>query len=409
MNEDEKEILVSNKHISLLQTIELTSCTRCGVCGDVCPTYQQSKNIGLIPAVKLTFMKDKILQKSLLRRIFGRKPLHSKDLTQKANDLYGCTLCGACTAFCPLLIDVRSLWPTFRMIVNESNFTPESVRILGENVKKKENPYGVGEDLREFWIDSAELDYDPVKEKTNLIYFIGCTSAFKNQNEMIPISIAKILEHTGEDWAVLGNEEVCCGAPSLMSGDEITASKLALRNLEMIEDREATTLVTGCAGCYRMFKWEYPQLLGKKINLKVLHAVELLSQYILEGKIQVELSDLKITYHDPCELGRLGGILDEPRFILNTITRNFVELPENKVQSKCCGGGGLLQVFDPEMAIKISSLRIKQAEQIEVNILTSACPACEMALKEAAQRSGSTLKVLDIAELVAKQLALIPE
>ena len=135
--------------------------------------------------------------------------------------------------------------------------------------------------------------------------------------------------------------------------------------------------------------------------------VELFSQYIKKEKIKLELSDLKVTYHDPCELGRLGGIVKEPRAILKATTQNFVELPKSETDSGCCGGGGLLQAFNSEMVLNIASQRIKKTEEIGADILTSACPACEMALKDAVQRLHSKVEVMDIVELLARQLGVL--
>ncbi len=407
MNEADRGILIPKKRISSLQTIYLTLCTRCGVCREICPTYQDSKKFGLIPAEKLRFTKDRILQKSLLRRIFGPKPVQPKVLAQKANDIYGCTLCGACTQVCPHHIDIQSFWSTLRQIVNESGYTPESVGVISKNLKIENDPYGAGADLREFWIDSADLDNDPFKDEANVVYFAGCTSTIKTQNEMIPISIAKILDWVGEDWTILGENEICCGAPALMCGEQKTTVELIQANIKMIGEKRATILVTGCAGCYRMFKYEYPQFINKNLSFKVFHAVELFSQYIEEGKIKLESSDLKITYHDPCELARLGGVVKEPREILKKITRNFIELPKSNTNSGCCGGGGLLQAFDPEMVLNIASQRVRQAEEIGADILTSACPACEMALKNAVQHLKGKIEVIDIIELLARHLGIL--
>jgi glycolate oxidase len=132
--------------------------------------------------------------------------------------------------------------------------------------------------------------------------------------------------------------------------------------------------------------------------------MELINQYMAEGKLKLKQSDLRVTYHDPCDIARLGGVLEEPRAIIRELTENFVELPENKLNSHCCGGGGLLNISNPEIAAKIGTRRIKQAKPLNVDYLVSACPSCKETLQAAAANVGEKLKVLDIIELIVQQL-----
>ncbi|MHA2298050.1 MAG: (Fe-S)-binding protein [Candidatus Hodarchaeales archaeon] len=410
MVKNDKKVLVPVENVTRLQRVFIDTCTRCGSCGPVCPTYYESKDPKLIPAEKLTYLKGLVhAQKSIVRKFLGSKAIDSQELGKRAENLYHCTLCGRCTKVCPLSIDIKSLWPSFRQIVEETDFNPSSVKDVEKKIKDAKDPYGLGEDLREFWIDSLELDDVPINEKANLVYFVGCTSAFKKQHEQVPRAVSLFLNHIGENWTLLGEEEICCGAPALMTGDKATARELAESIEEKIEEIGATTVVTSCAGCYRTLKWEYPHLLDRTPKFKVAHVVGMINQCIKQGKLELERTDQRISYHDPCELGRLGGMIEEPRVILKAMTRNFVELPENKLESRCCGGGGLLQIFDSEMAINISSRRIRQANELNIDILVSACPACEMTLREGVKKTGSSIEVIDIVELVAKQLGLISE
>ncbi|MFX1511355.1 MAG: (Fe-S)-binding protein [Promethearchaeota archaeon] len=411
MAEDKDEVLVLVDNLTRLQKAYADTCSHCALCADACPVYLESgKKFQLIPGEKLSYLHELIdAQKSLLRRLLGPKLIDAKELEEKGKDLYYCTLCGRCTTFCAFGMDLRSIWPAFRKIIYDAGFTPKAIKSHEERLTDKKDPYGIGSDIRQSWITSLGLDDIPINKEANVVYFVGCNSCVPNpesQNEKIPYGISRILNLVDEDWTILGEEEYCCGSPAAMINVEDTAKELAQHNVEKIYSLGAKTLVTGCACCYRAFKWEYPLLLNEVPRFKVLHIVELISQYLKEGKLKFNQSDLRLTYHDPCELARLGGIIDEPRDILRAITTNFVELPDNKLETICCGGGGLLNIFDPDMANRIASNRIKQAESLDADILVSACPVCKTTLKRAAESLGSKLEVVDIVELTVKQLGL---
>ncbi len=405
-----EKVFVPVDRLTRLQKTFIDTCSHCAVCADACPTYVESgEKHRLIPGEKLAYLHKLVdAQQALLRRLFGPKPVDAEELSERANDLFTCTLCGRCTTFCSFGMDLHSLWPTFRATVHDVGFIPESIKSVEEKLRDKKDPYGMGPSNRESWVNSLDSIDVPINKEAKVLYFVGCNAALKKENNNIPISLAKILNHVGEDWTILGKDEVCCGSPALMSGDVKTAKELLQTNVEKIESLGVKTLVTGCAEGYRIFRREYPHLLNKLPRFKVLHAVELINQYIAEGKLKLKQIDQRTTYHDPCDLARLGGVLEEPRTVLRELTENFdenfIELPENKNNSRCCGGGGLVNVFNPDMAVNIGSRRIKQAESLDVSTLVTACPTCVVTLKAAAEKNGSKIEVLDIVELLARQL-----
>jgi len=243
-----------------------------------------------------------------------------------------------------------------------------------------------------------------MKEQAEVVYFVGCTSSLKAQVEGIPYAISRVLNHAKEDWTLLGDKERCCGSPSMMVGNLEAAKEFARYNVDLIESAGAKTVVTGCPGCYRALK-KYPELLERELGFEVLHTAELFHRYLMEGRLSItEKSSQKIAYHDPCELGRLSGITEEPREILGEITSDLIELSESRLESRCCGGGGLLQALDGDLRLKIAKHRVKQAEEAGAEILVSACPACKMALDDAIRSESSKLKMVDLTELVAQKL-----
>jgi Fe-S oxidoreductase len=168
----------------------------------------------------------------------------------------------------------------------------------------------------------------------------------------------------------------------------------------------AKKVITGCSGCFRILKWEYPIILGKKLPFQVVHAVEYLRDKVVSNQLKIETLKDRVTYHDPCELARLGGVIEAPREILRAFAKNFVELPENGIDSRCCGGGGLLQSSNNSLRMAVIKKRLDQVKDSGAKILTSSCPACKMTYLDGVREFGYDLEVLDLVELVARQLKI---
>jgi heterodisulfide reductase subunit D len=399
------KVYPSIKGLTRLQMIYLDTCTRCSLCAEYCPTYQEGKDPRLIPGEKHSYSRRLVKsQKGLLRGILGPKALDEKELRERADLLYQCTLCGRCGFICPHDMDVYSLWPTMRRVTYENGLTPEPLSVIRENLKASGNPYGLEREMRTYWLKRAKLEKPPLVDGADIIYFVGCTTAFKSTNRGIPQAVAQILDQAGDNWSILGEDEMCCGSPWIMVGGEEEARTYAEKNVEMIEAGGASTLLVSCASCYRTFRWEYPKLLGRQLKFKVRHVVDLFNQYIEDGVLKPERSSLRVIYHDPCELSRLGGVIKEPRRIIEHLTTNMLEYPERGMDTRCCGGGGLLQVVNNDMRLGIASKRVAQALKLGAEIIVSACPACKTTLQEAAKASQSRIEVLDIMELLGKQL-----
>lgn len=394
--------------LTKLQLIELDTCSRCAHCAEYCPIYEERRKPELVPGGRVALLSKLIGKKGVLSLVSGSKTVSVEELEKAVNSLYTCSLCGRCLEVCPFSIQTPELWETFRTIIYDADRPLQALKLLGKTIVEKKNPYGADSELRTFWIERRGLKEAPIMKKAKVVYFTGCTSALKSQTQSIAYATSLILNHVKEDWTLLGDKEWCCGSPSMMLGDRRGAIELAKHNVEIIESTGAIKVVTSCPSCYRVLKYRYPQFIGRTPNFEVLHAVELIHQYLRQGFLAKGGKIEGITaYHDPCELARLSIIFKEPREILKVFTNKLVELPENKMDTRCCGGGGLLQAVDNELRIKIAQGRIKQAERIKTEFLTSACPACKLTLIDAAKSMNSNIKVLDIAELVAQKIGLM--
>ena len=377
---------------------DLYSCVQCGYCQDVCPIYNEIPWESASPRGKLYWIK------SILTTGFMRPNIQlDEDLVDR---LFQCTLCGRCHEVCQTSLDTMGIWKSARAEVFKSGMRPKNLESIAGNLEESMNPYGLDADMRLDWADYTDLEEVPEKDEAAIAFFVGCTTAFKGANHGIGYSIATLLTHIGEDWTLLGEDEWCCGGPLIMSGDEEGAKVFVEHNIAELGRRGVKTLITGCPACFRMWKIEIPELLGKDLGFEVLHSLEFFNQRVEEGKLVLPDSDDVLTYHDPCELSRLCGVVDEPRKLLGGLSSGFVEMPENGVDVMCCGGGGLLQASDNMLRLSIAKRRIEQAKSVGAGLITSACPACNLTLKDGVGELEENIEVLDLVEYMVKKLGL---
>ena len=396
------------RRLSGRQLLELDTCAHCALCTDLCPVYAESGDPLHAPGVRASKTLSLINKRlSLWARLLGPRPVSREELSRLAESAYHCTLCGRCMEACPFGLETHELWLGVRGLLSELGETPSRVGMLRELLEENGNPYGLEADMRLDWADYTGLEEVPTKDRAEIAYFVGCTTAFKAVNQEIAYSIASLLNELGVDWTLLGEEEWCCGSPYLLAGDEEGAREAARRNIEALEARGVKTVITGCAGCFRVMRWEYPKLLGRRPRFRVVHAVEYLGEGIASGDLKPEALDARVAYHDPCELGRLGGVVEEPRIILKALTSSPVELPERGLEGRCCGGGGLLQAVSDELRRSVVGVRLRQASELGVEILTSACPSCKLTLSDGVREGGYDIEVLDLVELLARQMGLL--
>lgn len=390
------------------QIMELDTCAHCALCTENCPAYFDSEVPNYAPGVrssKAVRLYNKLFD--LRARLLGPRPVTEDEVADLADSAFHCTLCGRCMETCPFGFQTHELWVRVREVVHDLDGTLPNVGMLEEMLEESRNPYGLEPDMRLDWVDYTDLEEVPEEERADVAYFVGCTTAFKGANHEVAFSIASILNEVGEDWTLLGEDEWCCGSPHLLAGDEHGAREYAEHNVEALESRGVKKVITGCAGCFRVFKWEYPKLLGSRPDFEVVHAVEYLRDKLASGELKVEPSEEKVAYHDPCELSRLGGVIDAPREALKYLVGDFIELPEHGMDVRCCGGGGLLQAANNDLRLAIVNRRLGQAKEMGVEILTSACPACKLAFVDGVRASGDDIEVLDLMELAAMRLGLL--
>jgi Fe-S oxidoreductase len=371
---------------------EYLHCIRCGLCLSTCPLYQLTLNETDSPRARV----------ALLRAV--REELVETPTDETAASFFRCLLCGACTFTCPSGVTVDRLLELTRGEMSDLGLTPEPLVALGERIAEGHNISGEPNENRLMWTDNLPSPPTGIgKERAEIVYFVGCVSAMFPRSYSVAQSFVEILEKAAVDYGLLGEQEWCCGYPQAISGNPDQARSTMRHNLEAVRAMEAQTLVTTCPSCYHFWKHTYPTALGEDLGLEVMHATEFLADLLETERLPLrdDLREQVVTYHDPCDLGRKSDVFEAPRRILAQIPGvTLVEMPENREGSHCCGGGGNLESFDPELSEAIAARRIHQAGETGAKTVLSACQQCERTLFSAARSERIRVRAKDIVELV---------
>ena len=388
--------------LSPKQLLEIDACTRCGECLRICPVYTQKTEEGINPRGKIQAMKKFIRgQYGLWARIFGKKSLSEQELEKFSEMVYRCTLCGECSMQCPVSIDSRSLWIAIKETLVDLGHYPKHLGMMKKNVLSKYNISGDHNSLRTIWLEGLEElpAHRYQKERAKVVYFVGCVSGYFPMAYKVPQSVVRILERSGIDFTLLGGEEWCCGFPLIGAGFKKDIEELIRHNVEGVKEKGADSVIFSCPSCFHTWHEEY------HTDLNLFHSTQFILDLIQRKKIRFRDEKLKVTYHDPCDLGRQSGIYEAPREILRSMPGiEFVELASHGKESKCCGGGGLLEMVDPELSISLAREKIKEIQTTGAEIVVSACQQCTRTIQSTARRMKIHLKTAYITELVLKHM-----
>jgi heterodisulfide reductase subunit D len=422
-----RELSLSN--LDAKRLIQLEACTRCGECLNWCPVYDQDPREDILPRKKiLEFLRIIKSQHGLLARILKREGLgeplrkllaavfgyHEVSRAQMeafVRCLYECSTCGQCQVVCPAGIDTVTLWEDVRRLIVSADHGPlESQKVLVKSVKAYDNPWQQPRAARTKWVRRAQKDNEiaaPPREikKTGgkVLLFLGCTAVYDVNVKQIAVSTINILENLGIDYGCLGGEEKCCGSVLLRMGDK-EFERIASDNIRMLNALNIQTLVSSCSGCFKTIKEDYPKV--GRLHFEVLHTVEFLRRQLEEGKLIFQNPlERKVTFHDPCHLGRASGVFDDPRILMQAVPGlELIEMPRSREYSRCCGAGGGLKAGFPDIQNKMAQRRVKEAEATGAEELVSACPFCYAGLQVGIKALDSPLVMRDMSYLVEKAL-----
>jgi heterodisulfide reductase subunit D len=239
------------------------------------------------------------------------------------------------------------------------------------------------------------------RERAKVVYFTGCVASYFPMTKRIPQSFVQILDKAGVDFTLLGGEEWCCGFPLIAAGMKKKAETYMEHNLEKVREKGAESVIFACPSCYHT--WAEAHAEGNCLQL--FHSTQFLKKMIDEGKIRFKEKTTKVTYHDPCDLGRASGVYEAPREILRAIPGvELVEMEGNRDHCKCCGGGGNLEMVRPDLSAAMAQAKIEEIKATGAEMVITACQQCIRSIQGNARRKKIPIVVMDIIEFVLKNM-----
>lgn len=412
-NIEETETLgVGNiREFDSLQLLSFDACLNCGRCEEVCPSA-----ISGMPYSPRMMVQN-------LRELMNQSLIDGNNGTAQTGEIFGgkidskfpwyCTTCGACLVRCPGFVNpVKEIVDLRRYQVLMTGEMEKSVGDTLRNLERQGNPWGMPPEDRMAWAEGIEVRELAPGDEVDVLWFLGCAFAYDERNKKVARSFARILEAAGIDYGVLGYDEMCCGETARRMGHEYLFQVFAEQNIETFSKIKFRRIVTQCPHCFNTLKNEYPQMGG---NYEVLHYTEFLASimpqlgHVLSNDHKSLLDD--VVFHDSCYLGRYNQIYQQPRRLLETVTDNLIELPRNKENSFCCGGGGGQMWMETDAETRINHRRLEEILQSDAHNVATACPYCLIMLDDAirSKGKGEELKLYDIAELLEQNIEIISQ
>ena len=410
--------------------LDMATCTECGRCQSQCPAWATGKPLS--PKQLIMDLRDHALAKGpyLLASSDEERESLPERIKQEAlrplvggagahgvidpDVLWSCTNCGACVQECPVdieHIDHISDMRRYQVLI-ESSFPVEAAGML-KNLENKGDPWGMGDARRMEWMEGLDFEVPvaegPLGNDVEYLFWVGCAGALEDRARKTTRAVATLLHTAGVKFAVLGPAETCTGDPARRMGNEFVFSMLAQQNIETLNEAKPRTIVASCPHCFNALANEYPQFGG---SYEVIHHTQLLARLIAEGKLTpVTPVAEKITYHDPCFLGRHNKVFSPPREIMERVPGvQPQEMHRCKERGFCCGAGGARMWMEERIGKRINTERIDEALATNPDAVSTACPYClvmlgdAIAAKKASGEAPESLEIVDVAQLLARSV-----
>ena len=397
---DEDTIFGAGKieHFTWKQLLDLVTCTECGRCQSQCPAWNTGKDLS--PKLVIMDLRDELFRASSQALVPGV-------ITEEV--LWACTTCGACVEQCPVdiehvdaIIDMRR----YEVLI-ESRF-PSEAGLMLRNVENRGDPWGLGASRRLEWTESLDFEITVVKETipddVEYLFWVGCAGALDERARKTTQSIARLLRQAGVTFAVLGAAESCTGDPVRRLGNEYLFQVQAQQNIGTLTTAGVKKVIASCPHCFNSLSKEYPALGG---NFEVIHHSQLLGRLVADGRLRPNRLEAKVTYHDPCYLGRHSKIYDPPRSIIESVPGvTSVEMGRCRERGFCCGAGGARMWLEEHQGKRINLERTDEALGTGADVVSTACPYCLIMLDDAVKERGrdEEVKVLDVAQLLERSM-----
>ena len=445
------------------QLLDGYACTECGRCNSVCPALATDKP--LWPKEIILGVKEELFAAGNLMLVGHEQEVEESKLEPMVGGrihdetLWACTNCGACVEICPVSIEhVQKIDDMRRYLVMEESRFPQEVTPLFNNLERNGNPWEISNDTRAEWAEGMGVPTLAEDPDVEVLYWVGCMGSFDARNRKVATAFAKVMQAANVHFGILGPEESCTGDPARRIGNEYLWYMLATQNIETLNGYgfgkgapaeadghdghsngngahvnttsaatnlaqpahgvgpepgrayNVKTVVATCPHCFNTIKNEYTQLGG---NFEVVHHTEFINRLIETGqlKLPVGFDKRKLTYHDPCFIGRWNGIYDQPRKVLNVINSDGVtEMKRHGNRSFCCGGGGGRVWMEEKIGKRINNTRVQEALDTGADAMAAACPFCITMFEDGikAVEAQDNFRVEDIAEILARALEAQP-
>ena len=354
-------------------------CYQCGLCDTVCP-WNRVSNFSMRYLVR--------------QAAFGLPEIEGQDI-------WRCTTCGSCPQRCPRGVATADVAVSFRKIATKYGISPEPVHTVSASLGTEGNPLREARSGRADWAN--DLPVETFTEGMEILYFPGCYPSYDSRLKKVALATSSLLNKAGVDFGILGEKENCCGESIRKTGNETLYKHLARQNIKTFIDNGVHRILVSSPHCYHTFKNEYPEF---NVNFEVVHITQYLAELVSEGRLELrEEYQKKITYHDPCYLGRHNGIYEEPRKVLNRVPGlELVEMTESRENSFCCGGGGGRIWMDTAKGERFSDLRLVQAIETGADELVTACPYCITNFEDSrlSVENGESIIIKDITEIISE-------
>ena len=401
--------------------VNVDACTECGRCQAVCPAYAAGQPLS--PKKLVLDLRGALTAFGAGEKGSGgageNAPLPpdtpaSRQLVGQViqhETLWSCTTCYACVYECPVLIEqVDDIVDMRRYLALMEGDIPSSLAVTLTNIERAGNPWKQPKRKRAAWTQGLDFEVPIMASldagaEVDVLWWVGCAGAYDPRNQKVTKAIARILHAAGVNFAILGEEETCTGDSARRAGNEYLFQQLAQQNIETLNGYKFKLILTQCPHCLNTLLNEYPQFGG---HYQVLHHTQYIEALLREGQVKVEAkAEAKLTFHDPCYLGRYNDEFEAPRYLATTTGMKLVEMDKSRSQAMCCGGGGARVWMEDAGETRVNRNRLAQIQTTGCEEVGVACPFCMIMLEDAkGALSVEDLVVRDVAEIVAEALVI---
>ncbi|MEW8323908.1 MAG: (Fe-S)-binding protein [Candidatus Thiodiazotropha taylori] len=392
-----------------------SSCVHCGLCAEACLFYTETGDPHYTPIYKLEPMKklwrrEKTFWGKLGASLGMGEELTEQDFADWETLVYdSCTLCGRCSMVCPVGNDITYMIRKQREAFSVAGYAPEGMKEASRRALKFGSPMGVTFKTLQATLSHVEKDTGltiPVDQKDADYMTLFSSMEIVNFPEYIE-SIARIFKSAGVSWTISSKAYEATNS-GIQIGNKEIAAELVGRVVQAAEDLGVKCVVSPeCGHAYTAIRWEGPNLIGRAFNFEVVHILELLEQLQSEGRLKLKSTEhTPLTLHDPCQIVRRGGVVEQPRVLLNSVADNFTEMTDHGVMNWCCGGGGGVSANEraEEVRLEVFSCKQKQLNQTGVGTMVTACANCRIILEEGIEHYEMDTEVISLTELLAEHL-----